>query len=120
VLYLTRQESGTGLPSDAVLSNCFSKRGFLVLPEELTQICLKLLFSAVLQGRPVMSCQVSPLELFFQQGIDLLIPQRLWFLILIVPEHRAYRGMLTLAIKSQHVYDYAVVIPGRSDVNGEY
>jgi len=90
VLYVRRQEFGTGLPSDAVLSNCLSKRGFLALPEELTQISLKLLLSAVLQGRPVMSCQVSPLELFFQQGIDLLIPQWLWLLILIVPEQRLY------------------------------
>jgi hypothetical protein len=94
VLYVKRQESGAGLPSDAVLSNRFSERGFLVLPEELTQISLKLLLSTVLQGRPVMSCQVSSLELLFQQGIDLLIPQRLWLLILIVPEQRVYMSML--------------------------
>jgi hypothetical protein len=92
-----RQESATGLPSDAVLSNCLSERGFLVLPEELTEVSLKLLFGTVLQGRPVMSCQVSPLELFFQQGINLLIPQWLWLLVLIVPEHKAYVSMLTLA-----------------------
>ncbi|KAA6423437.1 MAG: hypothetical protein FRX49_06498 [Trebouxia sp. A1-2] len=37
VLYIERDESGTGLPSDATLSNCFSERGFLALPEELTE-----------------------------------------------------------------------------------
>jgi len=29
-------------------------------------------------------------------------------------------SMLILAIKHQHLYDYAVVIPGWSDVNGGY